>query len=641
VIGEGVDTATGLVIAPNDDVWTTSQTGTVQRFRAGTTTGDPVFSLTVDSTGERGLLGLAFDPNFAANKFVYVYHTVPGASGAAPFNRVSRFTVNDTNPLDYSAVPGSETVLLTLEPLGANNHNGGGLGFGADGKLYVSVGENAVAANAQSVASRHGKLLRLNPDGSIPADNPTAIDGIAGTPAGLNRAIYAAGLRNPYRFAVHPGTGQMFINDVGAGAFEEVNAVRAGANFGWPQTEGLTPAGVNGVTYPIYAYANGTGPLQGKSIVGGAFYAPAVQAFPGEYRDDYFFADFIVGRIYRRDAGTGAVTTFAEDIGQPTDLQVTRDGRLLYLERQTGQVKAVRYVWPAAPTAVATGAGTPTQVTVTNPDGSTRFTVAPFPGFAGGASVAVDDLTGDGVADVAVGAGAGGGPHVKVFDGVSGAEVAGFFAFNPAFRGGVGVAVADTDADGVNEIIAGAGAGGGPNVKVFSRQGVELRGFFAFDASFRGGVSVAAGDLDGDRRAEIVVGAGAGGGPHVRVFRGVELTEVRSFFAYSPGFAGGVSVAVGDLDADGKAEVVTGAGAGGGPNVRVFDGVTGTKRADFFAYAPAFAGGVRVGVWNGKIVTGAGPGGGAHRRAFDPVSLQPTFEDFPFGPAFRGGIYVG
>ena len=181
-------------------------------------------------------------------------------------------------------------------------------------------------------------------------------------------------------------------------------------------------------------------------------------------------------------------------------------------------------------------------------------------------------------------------------------EVASFFAYDPAFAGGVSVAAGDVTGDGVADIITGAGAGGGPHVRAFSLAGgvaTEVASFFAYDPAFAGGVSVAAGDVTGDGVAEIITGAGPGGGPHVRAFSlaGGVVTEVASFFAYDPAFPGGVSVAAGDVTGDGVAEIITGAGAGGGPHVRAFSvaGGVATEVASFFAYDPAFPGGVNRG----------------------------------------------
>src|SRR5262249_41738314 len=150
----------------------------------------PFLSLSVNSSGERGLLGVAFDPNFATNRFLYVYYTT---STSPIHNRVSRFTASSGNPDVVQA--GSELPLLDLENLSATNHNGGALHFGKDGKLYIAAGENAVGSNSQSMTNLLGKVMRLNSDGSIPGDNP-----FFNTASGNNRAIWARGLRNPFTF---------------------------------------------------------------------------------------------------------------------------------------------------------------------------------------------------------------------------------------------------------------------------------------------------------------------------------------------------------------------------------------------------------------------------------------------------------
>src|SRR4051794_24170758 len=169
VFAGGLTDPTQMAVAPDGRVFVAEQGGTLRVVQNGAVLPAPFVSLTVDSSGERGLVGVALDPNFATNGFVYVYHTVPSSGGAPPFNRVSRFTASGN-----VAAPGSEVVLLDLDPLSsATNHNGGPMAFGPDGKLYVAVGENNNGPNAQSLANRLGKVLRINPDGSIPADNPT------------------------------------------------------------------------------------------------------------------------------------------------------------------------------------------------------------------------------------------------------------------------------------------------------------------------------------------------------------------------------------------------------------------------------------------------------------------------------------
>jgi hypothetical protein len=245
------------------------------------------------------------------------------------------------------------------------------------------------------------------------------------------------------------------------------------------------------------------------------------------------------------------------------------------------------------------------------------------PAFTGGVRVAAGDFNGDGKADIVTAAGPGGGPHVQVFDGVTLQVIRSFFAYSPAFTGGVFVAVGDVNGDGIPDIVTGADAGGGPHVRVFSGADLsELFSFYAYNPAFTGGVRVAVADLTGDGHADIITAAGPGGGPHVRVFSGRDLTPLASFFAYSPAFTGGVFVAAGNVLGIGAPQIVTGADAGGGPHVRVFTGSGADTGVSFFAYSSGFTGGVRVAVGNvngvgtGEIITGAGPGGGPHVRVF-------------------------
>jgi glucose/arabinose dehydrogenase len=332
VYASGLANATAMQFAPDGRLFVCQQDGRLRVVKNGVLLPTPFIDLDVDDSGERGLLGVAFDPNFAVNQHLYVYYTFPGSPRN---NRISRFTANGD-----VVVPGSEFVLMNLESLSAGNHNGGAMNFGPDGKLYVAVGENAVTANSQSLSNRLGKILRLNPDGSIPADNPTTFQGLAGSPAGDNRAIWAVGLRNPFTFAFNPGGPvPMFINDVGGGAFEEINEGIAGANYGWPNTEGNSPPGLN-FTYPRYTYANDASTC---ALTGGDFYGPANVVFPGEYLNDYFFADFCAGWIRRLDTATNMVTGFATGISAPVDIKVGTDGFLYYLARGANAVYRVAY----------------------------------------------------------------------------------------------------------------------------------------------------------------------------------------------------------------------------------------------------------------------------------------------------------
>jgi uncharacterized repeat protein (TIGR01451 family) len=279
------------------------------------------------------------------------------------------------------------------------------------------------------------------------------------------------------------------------------------------------------------------------------------------------------------------------------------------------------------------------------------------------------DVDGDGLDEIVTGAGPGGGPHVIVFSLAGGAPttLASFFAYDPAFTGGVYVACGDVNNDGLADVVTGAGPGGGPHVRVFTvPQGggpvAEIASFFAYDPGFRGGVRVAAGDVNGDGRADVVTGAGPGGGPHVRAFSlsGGVPTEVASFFAYDPDFIGGVLVASADVTGDRVAEIITGTIRDGGP-VRVLQvEPTGIRElASFYPYFTHFPGESRVAAADldgdgiAEIITGAGRFGGPHVRAFRLAggsltelasfyAYEPIFCDLGGSVALRTceGLYV-
>jgi glucose/arabinose dehydrogenase len=356
-VASGLSSPTAMAFAPDGRLFVCQQGGQLRVIKNGALLAAPFLSVTVNSSGERGLLGVAFDPDFATNQFVYVYYT---ATTPAIHNRVSRFTASGD-----VAVPGSEVVILDLNNLsGATNHNGGALHFGPDGKLYIAVGENATPSNAQTLANLLGKMLRINKDGTIPTDNP-----FFNQATGVNRAIWALGLRNPFTFAFQPGTGRMFINDVGQNTFEEINDGIAGSNYGWPNSEG--PTTTPGHRGPLFFYGHGSSSTTGCAITGGAFYNPPVLQFPPEYEDTYFFADFCSGWIRRVDTQSFTATGFATGIASPVDLHVAADGSLYYLARDAGAVFRVVFTANQAPSIT-----THPQDRTVSAGGSATFSVA-------------------------------------------------------------------------------------------------------------------------------------------------------------------------------------------------------------------------------------------------------------------------
>lgn len=271
--------------------------------------------------------------------------------------------------------------------------------------------------------------------------------------------------------------------------------------------------------------------------------------------------------------------------------------------------------------------------------------------FRGGVRVATGDINGDGTLDIIAAAGKGGGPHVRVFSGVNGQKLAGavgdFFAFEKAFKGGIYVASGDIDGDGRDDIVVAAGRGGGPHVRVFSGMtGGKIRDFFAYDDDFRGGVTIAVGDVNEDARDDIITGAASGGGPHVKVFSGLNNAKLRDFFAYDTDFTGGVNVAAGDVNDDGNVDIITGAGHGGRPHVRAFSGDTGARLFQFFAYDRDFTGGILVGSadLNGDgrsdVITGADANGGPDVGVYSGVDGGRLVGFFPYDEDATGGVYV-
>ncbi|MFD2935013.1 PQQ-dependent sugar dehydrogenase, partial [Spirosoma flavum] len=315
-LATGLD-PTSMEFAPDGRLFVTEKPGRVRIIKNGTLLSTPFLTLSVNNNDERGLQSITFDPDFANNQYVYVYYAV---STSPVHNRVSRFKANGD-----IADPNSETVLLELDNLQASIHNGGAMFFSL-GKLFITTGENGVSDNAQSFSSLLGKVLRINPDGSIPTDNP-----FYNTASGKYRAIWALGFRNPFKATVQPGTGRIFICDVGGGSYEEINEGFAGKNYGWPSIEGYRTNQIAPYNYqePFYAYDH----FAGCAITGGAFYNPATSQFPSSYVGKFFFNDYCNGYIKTLDVNGGAVADFATGINRAIAVKVGPDGSLYYLAR--------------------------------------------------------------------------------------------------------------------------------------------------------------------------------------------------------------------------------------------------------------------------------------------------------------------
>ena len=335
LVTNGLANPTAMAFAPDGRIFVAEQAGKLRVIKNNTLLPTAFVQLSVNSSGERGLIGIALDPDFSTNNYIYLYYTVP----TAPIhNRISRFTANGDVVL-----AASESIVLELDPLSAaTNHNGGAMHFGKDGKLYVAIGENANSANAQNLDTYHGKILRINKDGSVPDGNPYP------TGSEQRRRVWAHGLRNPYTFSVHPESGRILVNDVGQVTWEEINdATTGGKNFGWPTTEGtFNPATYPNFTNPIYAYSHGSGDGKGCAITGGTFFYPSVTNYPSTYWGKYFFQDLCNQWINTLDLSASpavrspyATTTGGNNLA----LAVGNDGNLYYLSRSSSALYKVIY----------------------------------------------------------------------------------------------------------------------------------------------------------------------------------------------------------------------------------------------------------------------------------------------------------
>ncbi len=345
----------------------------------------PGRALTVDTCGdsERGLLGIALDPNFSSNGYVYLYYTRQndqagpacafhtfrptdgGPARPGPRNRVSRFTMSG-NTID----PASERVLIDNIATDVGYHNAGDLEFGADGYLYITTGDGGLADLSPTPNNLNGKLLRILPtaSGFSTAGNPfdsasgaVTCSQTAPTPTGWSgpcREVFALGLRNPFRFAIRPGTSEAFVGDVGGGAWEEINLAIAGGNYGYPAREGpcaagvpCTPSGPPPAPYldPIYSYLHeNINANFDSAIIGGGFYTGAL--YPAEYQGNLFFADFARGFV-RRLRWTGsawqATADFATGGRGIVDLKTGPNGDMCYVaylsDTRNSEMRCIRY----------------------------------------------------------------------------------------------------------------------------------------------------------------------------------------------------------------------------------------------------------------------------------------------------------
>ncbi len=312
IIGSGLTNPTGFDIAPDGRIFILQQSGAVRIYKNGQLLATPFATLPVTlAGGDLGLLGVAFDPNFVSNHYVYFYYTSDEGH-----NTLARYDATG------DVASGGPFILYQSIEITQQFHAGGTVEFGLDGKIYLSLGDNQYPPNSQDLSTPDGKILRINPDGSIPSDNP-----FVGQADKLPE-IWAYGLRNPFRFQFDHTSGRLYVGDVGQDNWEEVNIITRGGNYGWPTCEGT--CGVSGMINPTYTYSHSG---QSSSITGGLVYRS--QLFPAPYQDSYFFGDYARGFIKRLSLDANGNSTGVNDFdlsaGSIVDLKQAPDGTVYYL----------------------------------------------------------------------------------------------------------------------------------------------------------------------------------------------------------------------------------------------------------------------------------------------------------------------
>ncbi|OWK43205.1 hypothetical protein FRUB_02804 [Fimbriiglobus ruber] len=540
--------------------------------------------------------------------------TTTDASGAYSFPNLppGTYTLTESPPNGYylagidnpgtlgSGNPGPRQLTVTVGPSQTGqNYNFGEIAPGAaTGYVYVDANGNGV----------------MDPGEQGLGGVPVTISGIAfpGTPEAhtLTAADVPGGLT-----AITLSSGQYYFPDLPPGNYTfTMGQIPAGYVAG---SEQIGDPSLTGVTVTPGAIANVTVPT---SQVGPLNFG----VLPVDMSKREFLSATPI-------PVTGMTTTAANT--GPTSPAFTTT---------TGDPSKPVYV------AVAAGPGGPPTVRVF--DYATGAEVFRFdayePTYTGGVRVAIGDVNGDGIPDIVTATGVGGGPRIRVFSGKDGSLLEDFFAYEPTFTGGLFVAVGDINGDGHDDIIVGTDTGGGPRIRVFSgTTGAVLEDFYAFDPSQRGGVRVAVGNFNGHE--DIVATTGPGVPTRIRVFDGTTLAVLADYSPFEAGFTGGVNIAVGDFNGDGTPDVIVGAEAGGGPRVQVFSGLTTNTLANFFAFDPSFTGGVRVaaqdvnGDGKADLILGAGPGGAPRVQILSATGLQSIDNFYAFDTNLVGGVYVG
>jgi glucose/arabinose dehydrogenase/regulation of enolase protein 1 (concanavalin A-like superfamily) len=336
-LAQGLKNPTAIAFGPNGDIYIAQQKGAILLDRGGVVQSTPVITIPSDTGTETGVLGLALDPNFATNGYMYVGYTTVDKHA-----QLSRFTVTGGGT---TASLASEVVYWRGDQLQVFHHAINDVHIGPDGKLWFSVGDNDPSiTNAQTLTNGYGKIHRLNLDGSVPADDP-----FVNVP-GAVRSIYAYGLRNPYRFTFLPD-GRAMTEDTGSSYWEELDTIQRGGNYGWDFYEGNCFS--CGYINPAYAY--GHLPVDSAASAMAAY---SGSVFPTQYANTVFFGDYNrkdIEAVKFDPTYTTEIsqTVFDSSVGTIADLQEGPDGNLYYVSIYEGQFWKIFPSGSIAPTAAA------------------------------------------------------------------------------------------------------------------------------------------------------------------------------------------------------------------------------------------------------------------------------------------------
>ncbi len=368
----GLNIPTAIAFTPDARILVAEKSGAIQVIKNGQLLPTPLVQLTdVNTYADRGLLGIAVDPNFATNKYIYLnytYENTPGVNMTGPKTiRIVRLTVNGDTASESTKVVLVGTVGGNLAnpscenyPMGtdcvasdSSSHSAGALRFGPDGKLYATMGDGAGfdsvdprALRAQNIDSLNGKILRINTDGTAPNDNPF----YNGDPNANRSKVYAYGFRNMFRFSFRPSTGALYGGDVGWDTWEEVNKITPGGNYGWPCREGNVATTYNCTATnhinPVHSYIHSA--TSGGAITMGVF--PTGTVYPAQYNNQLFFGDFALNWMKLLDMGTSDTFVGVSDLmtdtdgaNGPVDYAVGPDGHIYFISIYTGEVRRFVY----------------------------------------------------------------------------------------------------------------------------------------------------------------------------------------------------------------------------------------------------------------------------------------------------------